>query len=308
MKIVVAGGTGLIGRALLRELEKREHKIVVLTRNIYAVKYLESDFVKLLKWDARTLDSWMKCFEWADAVINLVGEPLAEKRWTLEQKEKIAGSRVEATKAIVGAIEKAKEKPTVLINASAVGYYGHIETGDIIESFPKGKGFLSDTCYRWEKIANEATNFGTRVVLLRTGMVLAKRGSALKKMILPFMFYIGGVLGSGKQWVSWIHRDDVVKIILFALENKNISGPLNVTAPEPVLMKDFCKLLGKVLERSCWVPVPEFALKMLMGEMAEIVLTGQKAVPKKLLDAGYHFQYSTIEEALEAVFNKITVF
>lgn len=308
MKIILSGGTGFIGKPLFNELVKKQHKIVVLTKHPSSLRHLESDFVELVRWDRKTLDdSWVNYVNGSDVVINLCGEPISDIRWTKEQKEIIASSRIDSTKALVAAIEKASEKPTTLINASAVGYYGHVESVDVTEDFPKGEGFLANTCYRWEKAAYEARAFGTRVVTLRTGVVLGKGGGALRKMVPPFEMYTGGYPGSGKQWFPWIHRDDIVGAIIFAQENSTISGPINVTAPNPVTMKDFCVALGKALGKPCWGPIPSVVIRAVMGEMADMVLQGQKAIPKVLLNAGYSFRFKYVEEALEAIFEKALV-
>ena len=212
----------------------------------------------------------------------------------------IVNSRVDATRALVEAIEKAKRKPRVLINASAVGYYGNIPEGDVTEAHPMGEGFLASTCCQWEKESVVAEKMGVRTVLLRLGIVLEKDGGVLRKMIPLFKIFAGGYFGSGRQWFPWIHRDDVVGIILFALDNGAISGPTNATAPRPVTMRDFCHELGKVLKRPSWIPVPGFALKLMLGEMSSMLLGGQKAIPIKLLDNHYSFKFAKLEDALRS--------
>lgn len=255
MKIVIAGGTGFIGKALVSKLKSQRHEIILLSRGDQPST---DSAIRFCQWNARTLGAWADELEAADAVINLTGAAIAEKRWTKKQKEIILGSRIHATRAIVQAIEKSGCKPKVLINASAIGYYGDVPEGDITETDPKGKGFLADTCAQWEKEALIAEKLGIRVVLLRTGIVLGKEGGVLSKMLTPFQFFAGGPLGSGRQWVSWIHRADVVGIILFALENNAILGPINTTAPNPLVMRDFCFELGKILNRPSWAPLPAF--------------------------------------------------
>jgi len=304
MKIVLSGGTGFIGSALLKRLLEAGHTLVLPTRNPAKARSFAESRVILVQWDGRNLGVWAKEVDGADAVVNLAGEPVVGKRWTDEQKSQILGSRVDATKAIVAAIEQASMRPSVLVNASAVGYYGHVASGDVTESHPRGRGFLADTCEQWERAAREAEKLGVRVVSLRTGIVLEKDGGALSKMIPPFQMFAGGPLGSGRQWVPWIHRDDLIGIVLAALENKNLSGPVNATAPEPATMKAFCAALGRAMHRPSWAPVPAFVLRILLGESSEVLLTGQRAIPQKLQASGYTFRYSNLDSALSAVFRR----
>ncbi len=189
-----------------------------------------------------------------------------------------------------------------MINGSAVGFYGPVEQGDVTEETSLGKGFLANLCDVWEKEAESLKNSGVRVVLLRTGIVLERGGGALAKMEFPFKIFAGGPLGSGQQWFPWIHRDDEIGLIEFALTNDKVSGPLNATAPNPLTMTDFCKALGHALKRPSWAPVPAFVLKVLLGEMSEMLLTGQKAMPKAALDTGYVFKYPTADTALKAIY------
>ena len=191
-----------------------------------------------------------------------------------------------------------------MINASAIGYYGNVPEGDITEISPKGRGFLADTCDQWEQEARAVEKWGVRTVLLRNGIVLGEGGGVLSKMIPPFQFFAGGPLGSGGQWVSWIHREDVVGAILFALGKNEISGPVNTTAPNPVRMRDFCREIGKVLKRPSWVSVPPFALKLMLGEMSEMLLDGQKAIPQKLLAHHYAFKFPNLQAALLNILNQ----
>lgn len=300
MKIVLSGGTGFIGRALLKRLLEKGHTVVLLARNPDAARRDAENGVTVIQWDGKNVGEWRKEVDGADAIVNLAGEPVVGKRWTDEQKSRILGSRVNATKAIVAAIEQASMRPSVLMNASAVGYYGDVESGDVTESHPKGSGFLGDLCAQWEEAALKAERLGARVVCLRIGIVLEKDGGALSKMIPPFQMFMGGPLGSGRQWVPWVHREDLIHIILFALENKNLSGPVNATSPEPVTMKEFCSALGKAMHRPSWAPVPAFVLRILLGESSKVLLTGQRAVPQKLRASGYTFRYPRLDEALIA--------
>lgn len=301
MNIVLTGGTGFIGKALIPRLVEAGHRVCLLTRHSGKINWMNKRYVTAAHWDGQHPGEWEKCIDGADAVINLAGESIANKRWSAMQKKHIIESRINATKAIVEAIRKAQNKPAVLINASAVGFYGNVENGDVTESSPKGSGFLADTCDQWEREAHAAESLGIRVVILRFGIVLGEGGGALSKMILPFKMFIGGPLGSGRQWFPWVHREDVTGVINFSLSNENLSGVVNVTAPDPVDMNQFCAQLGKAMHRPSWAPVPAFALKLMLGEMSEMLLTGQKAVPKKLAETGYLFQYSSLEKALKGI-------
>jgi len=201
-------------------------------------------------------------------------------------------------------MKDAAAKPKVFISSSAVGYYGNVDEGEVLESHPKGRGFLADTCERWENEARKAEALGIRTVLLRIGIVLEKGGGALGKMLPPFRLFAGGPIGSGKQWFPWIHRADVVDIILFAIKTEALKGPVNMTAPTPLRMKEFSAGLGDAIHRPSWAPVPAFALKTLLGEMADMLLEGQKAVPKKLIGAGYRFRYPELGRALKSIFKE----
>lgn len=303
MKIIVSGGTGFIGRALVQRLTSEGHKIIIFTRSEQNPN-LNSD--RMTRWDAKTMGPWAKELEGADAVIHLAGESIVAKRWSPEQKIKIKNSRIHSTRILIEAIERCSVRPRVLINASAVGYYGNVREGSVTEDAPKGKGFLADVCEVWENEARQAEVLGVRTVYIRTGVVLEKDGGALSKMLPPFILYIGGPLGSGKQWFPWIHRDDVIEILIFIINHAAISGPVNVVAPHPVRMRKFCKTLGKALKRPSWAPVPAFVLRTLLGEMSEMLLEGQRAIPEKLLKAGYPFRYPKLDEALDAILNPQT--
>ena len=298
MRVVVAGGSGLIGRKLIEELLRAQHEVIVLSRSPENVRK-RFPTVHVEFWNAKTSDGLTSVLEETDAVINLTGESIGEKRWTQIQKERILSSRIESTQAIVDTIKQTKRKPTVLLNASAVGYYGNVPEGELTEANPRGTGFLADVCALWEAEALKVQEFGTRVVMLRTGVVLDKNGGVLRKLLPPFQLFVGGPLGSGKQWFPWIHLQDEVNAILFALENEHIAGPLNLAAPEPARMLEFCKKVGKILHRPSWINVPAFVLKLAMGEMAEsLLLDGQRVIPQKLIDAGFKFQFSKLEDAL----------
>ena len=299
MKIVLAGGTGFIGKALRRELLSAGHELVVLTRQAQAG---EAERETLVAWDGKTAGVWAAHLEGADAVINLAGENIAAKGWTAERKEVLLSSRVNATRAIVTAIGQVRAKPSVLINVSAVGYYGDTADEVLTETSVRGQGFLAETCELWESEARKAEPFGVRVILARLGPVLGEQGGMLSKMIPPFRFFVGAPLGSGRQWIPWVHRDDVIGAFLFMLGCREFSGPVNITAPFPVTMKDLSRALAGVLHRPCWFPAPGCLLRMVLGEMSSIILSSQKALPQKLLKAEYRFRYEHLSAALAAIF------
>ncbi len=304
MKIILTGGTGFIGGAVLKELLEAGHSVSLLSRSERRSHSAAQKNLRTFAWDGKNQGIWSSEVNGADAVINLAGEPIAQKRWTPAQKAVMLNSRIDAARAIVAAIEKADKKPAVLVNASAVGFYGNVDSDDVPESYPKGTGYLADTCAQWETEAREAEKLGVRVVLTRMGVVIDLGGGALEKFIPPFRFFFGGPLGSGKQWFPWVHREDAAGAILFALSHPNVFGPVNVAAPDPVTMRQFCDALGMAMRRPSWATVPAFALRILLGEMAEMLIGGQCAIPKKLLDAGYKFRYPNLPEALEDIFNQ----
>jgi len=298
MKIVISGGTGFIGSALVQTLLKESNSVIVLTRN---PKKASSDFLHYEVWDGMSQGAWSNTLEGADAVINLAGESLAERLWTQNQKQRIMASRIDATRALVEAIAGADEKPHTFINASAVGYYGNVGEGEVTEESLRGEGFLADVCERWEGEAFEAGKLGTRVIVTRFGLVMEKDGGVLRKLLFPFRFFAGVVPGTGRQWVSWVHRDDVVGAILFALKERNLSRSVNVVAPEPVRMGELCHTLAGVLGRPCWGSVPPLFIRLALGEMGSIVLDGQKVAPQKLESRGYRFLHPALLPALEAM-------
>lgn len=294
MKAVVAGASGFIGRTLLERLRSGGYEIVVLTRR---AKGETGAALRYVEWDARTPGPWTREIEGAAAVINLAGENIASGRWSAARKKRILESRVFASRALVEAIIGTAQKPPVFVNASAVGYYGNVPEGEVREDAPAGKGFLAETCVRWEEEALRAESAGVRVVLPRFGVVLGQ-GGALSKMITPFRLFLGGPLGSGRQWFPWIHVEDAALSMLHAIGKDSFRGPYNAAAPEPITMRGFCKTLGRVLSRPSSLPVPAAALKLVLGEMSEMLLEGQKAVPEKLQTSGYSFRFPKLEPAL----------
>lgn len=298
MKIVIAGGTGFIGARLINQLIAAGDDVTVLTRSSVTPK---AKGVKAIQWDGRTQGAWTKAIDGADAIINLCGAGIADKRWSKKQKALLRSSRLDPTRAIVQAIRSAKEKPKVLISASAVGFYGVVHEEEVDEKRIQGKGFLADLSSDWESVAREVEVLGVRLVLPRIGIVLGPGKGALQKMIPPFQFFMGGPLGSGRQWFPWIHVQDVVSLIFFALKNETVSGPMNVCAPYPVRMEEFCATLGRALNRPSWIAVPGWILKILLGEMADMLLGGQQALPRKALQLKFKFRYAFLESALHSV-------
>jgi len=299
MRIAVTGGSGFIGRRLVAHLLERGDEVLVLSRRPEQARRVlgASPNLKLLGYDPYQPQSWASALEGYEAVVNLAGEPLASSRWTEAKKREIRRSRVETTQALVQALASLGQKPQVLISSSAVGYYGSRPEGEpLTEADPPGQGFLAEVCQAWEAAARPAEELGIRLAILRTGIVLGPDGGALGQMLAPFQFFLGGPIGSGKQWVSWIHRDDWVSLVCFLLQQG--SGVFNATAPNPVQMEEFCRTLGQVLARPSWLPVPALALELLLGEAAQVVLTGQKVIPQAALQLGFTFQYPHLKEAL----------
>ena len=300
MKIAIAGATGFVGSRLVEQLQAQGHQVLVLTRSPQQVSNRFGS-AEIVGYNPLKSGEWQASIDGCDAVINLAGEPIAEKRWTPAQKRVMLESRQIGTEKIVEAIEQATIKPPVLINASAIGYYGTSETSKFDETSPAGTDFLAEVCTKWEAAANKASESGTRVVILRLGIVLGENGGALGKMLAPFSAFVGGPIGSGKQWFSWIHRDDVVKLMIAAITDPNMCGVYNATAPNPVTMTDFAQTLGTVMNRPSWLPVPNFALEAMLGEGAIVVLQGQQVVPTNTLAQGFEFQYPTLTPALAAI-------
>jgi uncharacterized protein (TIGR01777 family) len=303
MQIVVTGGTGFIGRSLCASLCREGHRITLLTRRIEAQGACDST-VTAVEWNGQQAGAWEHCLDGADAVIHLAGAPIADGRWTDARKQLLMESRVLTTRLLVEAMSRRSLKPRTLISASGIGYYGAGDDRVLDEGAAHGQGFLADLSLAWEAEALRAAEFGVRVVLLRTGMVLEQDGGALPKMLLPFRLFAGGPIMPGTQWVSWIHRRDHIGLIQWALTATNVSGPVNAVAPEAVTMNRFCKLLGRVLHRPSWLPVPGFALHLALGELGTLMTTGQRVNPAKALAGGYVFRYPTLEPALRAILTK----
>lgn len=303
MKVAITGATGFVGSRLVEKLHDREHQILVFTRNSTKAKkvFPNSAFPNLetIEYNPKESGDWQQAISGCDAVINLAGEPISE-RWTPQHKREIMESRQLGTRKIVEAIKQAESKPEVLINSSAIGYYGTSETATFDESSASGNDFLAQVCQQWEAEAEKVKEAGVRLVIIRTGIVLGN-GGALAKMIGPFKMFAGGPIGSGRQWFSWIHREDLVNLIIEALKRADMEGVYNATAPNPVKMAQFCQTLGDVLHRPSWLPVPDFALELLLGDGAKVVLEGQQVLPKKTQSAGFQYQYPTLKPALTEI-------
>lgn len=304
MKVAITGATGFVGSRLVQKLTAQKDRILVLTRNVERTKRIfpASSFPNLEVVNYRATESgdWQKAISGCDAVVNLAGEPIAE-RWSPEHKKMILASRQLGTRKIVEAIAQADPKPSVLINASAIGYYGTSETASFDETSPSGNDFLAQVCQNWEAEAEKVKAAGVRLVILRFGIVLGKDGGALAKMLAPFKLFAGGPIGSGRQWFSWIHRDDLVNLILEALKKSDLQGTFNATSPNPVRMNQLCQTIGEVMHRPSWLPVPGFALEVLLGDGAKVVLEGQQVLPKKAQSIGFQYQYPTLKSALSEI-------
>jgi len=304
MKIVIAGATGFLGRPLVAALLADGHAVVVLSRSDRA----SVPGARSVTWDPqRSASPWAVELDGADAVINLAGEPIADHRWTAAQKRRIEDSRVTATRRIAAAIAESRRPPAVLVNGSGVGFYGRCGDEIVTEETGAGSDFLAGVCRRWEAQAVTASSTATRVVCIRTGLVLAHDGGALAKMLLPFRLGLGGRLGSGRQYWPWIHRLDWVNLVRFVLRTPDAVGPINATGPSPVTNAAFTKEIGRTLGRPTFAAVPRFALRIALGEMADsLLLSGQRAVPARASQLGFTFTYPTLSLALDDVLHRKT--
>jgi len=304
MKVAIAGATGFVGSRLVERLHSEGHQVLVLTRDSERARrvFPASAYpnLEIVAYTPAESGDWLHSIGGCDAAVNLAGVPIAEERWTQARQQAIVDSRKLTTAKLVEAIALANPKPSVLVSASAIGYYGTSETAEFDENSPAGGDFLAAVCKDWEAAAEQVKNSGTRLAILRLGIVLGM-GGALAKMLPAFKLFAGGPIGAGKQWFSWIHRDDVVNLILYALENPQVEGVLNATAPNPVRMNELSQTLGEVLKRPSWLPVPGFALEVMLGDGAKVVLEGQKVLPKQTLASGFQYQYPTLKLALEEI-------
>jgi len=298
IKVLIFGGTGFIGKRLIEELLQAGYDVVLMTRDREKAKNIFDDRVAISEWDKSLLIVPSPELENIDYIINLAGEMIGSYRWTESRKERILKSRVETTKAIVDAITYQVFSPQLLINASAIGFYGAQNDEELTENCPSGNDFLATVCQEWENEVFKAEELAMRTVTMRIGLVLGN-GGVLKQIVLPYRFFLGGPLGSGKQWLSWIHIDDLIGIIKYTLENDQISGPVNATAPNPVTMNKFSNTLGNVLNKPSKFRVPSGTLRLLLGEMADLLVNGQKVIPEKITEAGYKYKYPLLEKALK---------
>lgn len=302
MKIVIAGGTGFLGRPLTAALLRDRHDVVVLTRSHATLPA----GARAVAWDPNgEIGPWAGEVGGADAIVNLAGEPIAGKRWSAAQKERILDSRVRATRSLAEAIRAAASPPPVFVSGSAVGYYGPLGDEAAPEDHPAGSGFLAQVCERWEREAMRAESGRTRVTCVRTGIVLERDGGALPQMLPPFWFGAGGPVGSGRQYWPWIHREDWIALVRWALATPAAAGALNATAPNPVTNAEFARALGGAMHRPAFMPAPGFALRLMLGEMADaLLLSGQNAIPAKATREGFQFKYATVDQALRDLFTR----
>lgn len=298
MRIIITGGTGLIGKALCPLLLADGHLITVLSRNPDAARGMPRG-VRIEEWDGKTAEGWGHLVNGSDAIINLAGAGIADRPWTAQRKQLIRESRIHAGLAIQKAIQQAAQKPRVVIQSSAVGYYGaHNDDQIIIETSAPGHDFLAKVCFDWEMSTTPVSKMGIRRPVIRTGVVLSKDGGALPKMLLPFKFFAGGPIGSGKQWLPWIHITDQARAIKFLLDTPTADGPFNLAAPNPVTNKQFGEILGATMRRPSLMPTPALAMKTIFGEMSTVLLDGQRVVPQRLEELGFSFTFPTLREAL----------
>jgi uncharacterized protein (TIGR01777 family) len=293
MKALITGASGLIGKELQKSFRAKGYELLLASRKP-ATDPLH------IQWSIENGFSKPEDLEGVDMVVHLAGENVSGLRWTDEKKKAIRDSRVLGTRNVVDAISKLKHKPKVFIASSAIGFYGERGEEEVTESSAAGDNFLAGVCKEWEAESRRAEDAGIRTVLLRTGIVLSKDGGALSTMLLPFKMGVGGVVGSGKQWMSWISLEDEIAIINYAIENENIRGAVNAVAPNPVTNEKFTKTLGEVLYRPTILPLPEFAVSMIFGEMGDaLLLASTKVIPKRLIDAGFEFKYPELKPAIE---------
>lgn len=302
MKVIIAGGTGLIGRALTMNLLENGHQVTVLSRSTQTPRDFPAG-AQLVRWDGRSAEGWGSLVNDADALVNLAGENLSSGRWTAKRKQSILTSRVNAGKAIVQALLLAKKLPAVLVQASGVGHYGVKNLALLDENTALGSDFLASISKEWEDSTQPVEKLGVRRVIIRSGVVLSRNGGALGLMLLPFRLFVGGPLGKGDQWLSWVHIDDEVRAIRFLIENQAAQGAFNLCA-QPVTNTQFARAAGKVLHRPAFIRVPAFVLRLVLGEMSTMVLEGQRASSKKLSDLGFRFHFTDIDTALTDLVRK----
>ena len=298
MRVAITGGSGLIGRALSASLARDHHEAIILSRHPEQVVGLPA-VVRTERWNPHIAEECRHLVEEADAVVNLAGENIAARRWTVDRKKQIRDSRLNAGRAMLQALESATRRPRVVVQASAVGYYGLCGDEELNEESPPGKDFLAQLAIDWEVSTAQIERLGVRRAIIRTGVVLSPEGGAFPRLLLPFRLFVGGPLGSGRQWFPWIHIADEVGAIRFLLENESASGPFNLSAPHPVTNADFARMVGRQTKRPAFLPTPAFLLRLLFGEMATVLLDGQRAFPGRLMLMGYNFRFPEAEGALQ---------
>jgi len=302
-RIVITGATGLIGRKLVRALIHRGDNVIVFSRDAEKAKSFFPKAMESVEWNYQHPEQWKYKIERTDAVVHLAGVNLFVKRWNDEFKRVVLESRELSTKNLVEAIKSCTNKPEVFVSASGIGYYGDCGETMLNENSAKGNDFLADVCEVWENESVNVEESGVRSVQIRTGIVLTAEDGALKQMLLPFKLFIGGHLGNGKQWASWLHIDDIVEIYLHAIDNSSLTGSLNASSPNPMRMKEFAQTLARVLHRPSLFPVPKFILRLVVGEASEVVLASQRIDVKKLVESGYKFKFEILEDALRDLLN-----
>jgi uncharacterized protein (TIGR01777 family) len=296
MRILITGGTGMIGTALSKSLLAEGHQVWVLTRNPLTVHVPEG--VSVVRWDGRTITGWGELASQMDAVVNLVGEHLSKWPWTKKQKNRFWNSRVEGGRALVQAIQAASPRPKVLIQASGVNYYGPRGLVPVSETDVPGNDFLANLCKAWEGSTEQVEKMGVRRAIVRSAIVLSEKYGILPIMMFPVKLFLGGPLGQGKQGLPWIHLEDEVAAIRFLLDNQNARGPFNLTSPEPISSGDFLHVVARQLHRPYWLPVPVFMLRLVLGGMATLVLNGAYLLPRRLQELGFGFRFTTAKAAL----------
>ncbi len=309
MRVIITGGTGLIGRALAADLASAGYEVILLSRRPERAAGLPSG-VRAERWDGRTAEGWGKLADGATAIVNLAGENLAGEgffpsRWTPERKERIIRSRLNAGAAVVEAVKAAVVKPRVVIQSSGIGVYGPRQDEELSEEAPVGSDFLATLAVQWEASTADVEALGVRRAVIRTGAVLSRAGGALTRMVLPFRLFAGGWFGSGRQWLSWIHVADQAEAIRFLIENPQASGLFNLCAPQPLTGRDFGRCIGRVMGRPALLPVPAIVMRLVFGEVTTVVLDGQRVLPKRLLDLGFRFRFPDAESALRDLLSRV---
>lgn len=301
MRIIIPGGSGLIGKALIPALAAGGNEVWVLTRRPQLVL---PGGARSALWDGKTTQGWQHLVDGAGAIINLVGENIGSGLWTAAKKKKILISRLDAGKAIVEAVRSVSHKPKIMLQSSAIGCYGMSEDQTFTENSPIGSDEFAEICAAWEASTQPLENMGVRRVILRNGLFLDLHQGILPKLMLPLRLFVGGPLGNGRQWYSWVHPADYVNAVIWLINNENATGPFNLTAPEPSQMADFGRALAAAMRRPYYFPVPGFALRLVLGQLSTLVLKGQRVVPSRLLESGFKFQFSSLHDALSDILGK----